>query len=192
MDDDALIMQQLQRGQVDLFETLVLRYRLALVRVAASKLGDATLAEDVAQETLLAVYAARDSYDPQFSFRTWLWTILLNRCRRHLARDTHRRREVTASALKDWGGAAPEPVSFDTGLERLLAAERLTELHALLATLPEPQADALRLRFFGGLKFQEIADAMDCSLGGAKLRVRNGLLALAAALRGAEVADHDM
>ena len=37
------------------------------------------------------------------------------------------------------------------------------------------QADAIRLRFFGGLKFQEIADAMDCSLSTAKNRVRWGL-----------------
>lgn len=190
--DDARIMQQLQLGQVELFETLVLRYRHSLVRVAASKLGDATLAEDVAQETLLAVYAARNSYDPRFSFRTWLWTILLNGCRRHLKRDAHRRREVPVSTLVHAGQSAPEPVSLETGLERLLAAEQQAELHALLAALPEVQADALRLRFFGGLKFQEIADAMDCSLGGAKLRVRNGLLALAAALRGAEVADHDV
>jgi RNA polymerase sigma-70 factor (ECF subfamily) len=37
------------------------------------------------------------------------------------------------------------------------------------------QADALRLRFFGGLKFEEIAGAMQCSLSTAKNRVRWGL-----------------
>ena len=41
---------------------------------------------------------------------------------------------------------------------------------------PQVQADALRLRFFGGLKFQEIAAAMDCSLTTAKTRVKQGLL----------------
>jgi sigma-70-like protein len=45
--------------------------------------------------------------------------------------------------------------------------------------LPTAQADALRLRFFGGLKFEEIADAMQCSLGTAKNRVRWGLMRLA-------------
>lgn len=195
MDDDARIMRQVQRGQVDLFETLVLRYRRPLVRVAASKLGDGALAEDIVQETLLAVYAARDSYDPQFSFRTWLWTILLNRCRRHLTRDTYRRRETPLSTvMRTSTEPIPEPASAasETGLERILAAERNEQLHAMLAEMPEPQADALRLRFFGGLKYQEIAEAMECSLGGAKLRVRNGLMSLAALLRGEEVSDHDL
>jgi RNA polymerase sigma-70 factor (ECF subfamily) len=191
VDDDAQMMQDVQNGQAGLFETLVLRYRGPLVRVAASKLGDRTWAEDVVQETLLAVYTARHTYDPQFSFRTWLWTILLNRCRRHVLRDGGRRREIPLSSLAPAEGAV-EPASFDTGLERMLAAERQEQLHVYLAALPEPQADALRLRFFGGLKFQEIADAMECSLGGAKLRVRSGLMALAALLRGAEVPDHDL
>ena len=61
---------------------------------------------------------------------------------------------------------------------RLLAKEQSEELESLLARLPEAQADALRLRFFGELKFQEIADAMGCSLATAKNRVRWGLTAL--------------
>ena len=45
--------------------------------------------------------------------------------------------------------------------------------------LSEPQADALRLRFFAGLTFPEIAAAMDCSLSTAKNRVKWGLMKLA-------------
>ena len=44
--------------------------------------------------------------------------------------------------------------------------------------LPQMQADALRLRFFGGLTFPEIAVAMGCSEAGAKHRVKHGLLKL--------------
>jgi len=57
--------------------------------------------------------------------------------------------------------------------------ERSQLLDSLLAKLPEGQADALRLRFFGGLKFQEIAEAMGCSLSTAKNRVRWGLTKMA-------------
>lgn len=53
--------------------------------------------------------------------------------------------------------------------------ERGELLEQLLTELSEPQADALRLRFYGGLKFQEIADAMGCSLSSVKNRVRWGL-----------------
>ena len=64
-------------------------------------------------------------------------------------------------------------------LDQLLWTERQEQLRDALDRLPEVQADALRLRFFGGLKFEEIAAAMECSLNGAKMRVKHGLLKLA-------------
>jgi RNA polymerase sigma-70 factor (ECF subfamily) len=68
-------------------------------------------------------------------------------------------------------------------VDALLASESRGNLHALLARLPPIQADAVRLRFFGGLKFQEIAGAMDCSLTTAKMRVKQGLLQMSAWLQ---------
>ena len=136
------------------------------------------------QEAFLAVFAARHTYNPEFSFRTWLWTILLNVCRRQLRRRQRRPQEVAHSALNAAGPLPfPEPADDQTGLTHALLAERREQMAALLDDLPEVQADALRLRFYGGLKFEEIAEAMNCSLGGAKLRVRNGLLALSKRLR---------
>lgn len=68
----------------------------------------------------------------------------------------------------------------------LLEKERAELLEKSLERLPEPEADALRLRFFGDLKFQEIADTMQCSLGTAKNRVRKGLVRLARIVTDAE------
>lgn len=182
--DDTRLMQAVQQGRFEFFEELVQRYRPALLRAASSKLGDAAWAEDAVQEAFLAVFAARHTYKPEFSFRTWLWTILLNVCRRQLRQRRHRPGEIVRSALDTAGGATfPEPADFDTGLSHALWTERREQVAALLNELPEVQADALRLRFYGDLKYEEIAAAMDCSLGGAKLRVKNGLLALAKLLR---------
>ena len=74
-------------------------------------------------------------------------------------------------ASVDRGGPLP--------LARLLDQERSVLLEMFLARLSTVQADALRLRFFGGLKFPEIAVAMNCSLPTAKNRVRWGLMRLA-------------
>lgn len=184
--DDATLMQAVQKGDLEPFDLLVSRYRLPLLRVAQSKLGDAAWAEDVIQETFLAVYAARHTYDPEFAFRTWLWTILLNLCRRHLRRRSRRPRQVPNSQISAPNAdptPLPEPVEWETGLSRLLQKERREHLSELLNDLPEVQGDALRLRFFGGLKFAEIAAAMNSSVSGAKRRVRNGLFALAERMR---------
>lgn len=179
--DDLEIMRRVQSGQVDAFDLLVRRYRGPLINVAWSKLGDAAWAEDVVQETLLAAFAARNTYNAQFSFRTWLWTILLNLCRRQWQRRETRPREHSLS-----GSTAErfrEPPGHDSPLTQALQVERREQVHRLLARLPESQADALRLRFFGELQFAEIAEAMGSSVSGAKQRVRLGLAALSEQLR---------
>ncbi|RPI89899.1 MAG: RNA polymerase sigma factor [Planctomycetaceae bacterium] len=176
-DDDVAIMRRVQAGEVDLFERLVVRYRPVLLRVAGSKLGNESWAEDVVQETFLAAFVARHTYRPQFAFRTWLWTILLNLCRKQWQRQARRPASVSLS------GAAtadqPALVSFDSGLSVLLQAERQAKVHGLLHQLDEPLADALRLRFFGELSYEEIAVTMRSSVSGAKQRVRRGLDRLA-------------
>lgn len=181
---DQELMRRIQAGEPGLFAEIVRRYQGALLRVARSRLGRPDWAEDAVQETFLAAYKGRDTYRDAYSFRTWLWTILLNQCRRSA---TVRARQPRVSC---WTDEAPgvAPASLDQArsadraeqpLERVLARERTERLEASLAALPGAQADALRLRFFGGLKFEEIAAAMQCSLGTAKNRVRFGLIRLA-------------
>jgi RNA polymerase sigma-70 factor, ECF subfamily len=183
---DAELMQRVQAGEAGCFDHLVRRYRRALLRAACNKLGDPQWAEDVVQETFLAAFASRHTFDPRFSFRTWVWTILLNLCRRQWKRRESRPREtpLVETALS---GTGADPLDLDDGLARALRTERRRQVDELLARLPAPQADALRLRFFGELPFAEIAQVMECSLSGAKVRVRNGLESLARMLRESEV-----
>lgn len=184
MDDDREIMRSVQAGEVERFDLLVRRYRGPLLNVACSKLGDTSWAEDVVQETFLAAFAARDTYRPEFSFRTWLWTILLNLCRRQWQRRQSRPHEHSlASGPPGELAGYREPTAGDSPLAQALKTERRKEVHRLLNGLPEPQADALRLRFFGELQFSEIAEAMGSSVSGAKQRVRLGLVALSERLR---------
>ena len=173
--NDGTIVAAVLAGETERFDELVARYRTPLLRLAFSRLGCSSAADDVVQETLLCAFKSLPSYDSRFSFRTWLWTILLNQCRRHY-RQRMRRQDRTTS----WETAAdPEPeglISRDAGPPAALAAKEQKELlQATMNQLPEVQADALRLRFFGGLKFHEIAEAMGCSLSTAKNRVRWGL-----------------
>lgn len=123
------------------------------------------------------------TYDSKYSFRTWLWTILLRQCSRNHARQNRKPlvhnwsncpvRPDGLPSLPHPPSEAPSPPS------QLLAKERAELLEKSLRQLPENEADALRLRFYGELKFQEIADAMQCGLSTAKNRVRNGLVKLA-------------
>jgi len=180
MLDDATIMKRICAGEYLLYDELVLRYRDRLLRFAWSKYGSMSTAEDLVQEAFLSAFAARESYKPEFAFSTWLWTIFLNLCRRHYKRELRQPREIVRSSLATTETAKiPEPSSPETPLQVALKTEQFELLALYLSELTEVQADALRLRFFGGMKFTEIALTMDCSLSAAKIRVKNGLLKLA-------------
>ncbi|HQU44406.1 MAG TPA: sigma factor-like helix-turn-helix DNA-binding protein, partial [Pirellulales bacterium] len=107
---------------------------------------------------------------------------------------TGRLRRPRVYGFDDQPAAEVEPAIYQASVERgeappwqrLLAQERSELLESLLKDLPAAQADALRLRFFAGLKFDEIAETMQCSLGTAKNRVKWGLVRLAEMVRQAE------
>jgi RNA polymerase sigma-70 factor (ECF subfamily) len=180
LESDAALAARVSAGEPDCFAELVRRYQGALARVARSRLGRADWAEDVVQETFLAAFKSCGTYDPRYSFRTWLWTILLNQCR------THYQRRQRSVPVEPWG-ELNEPAADTSSAGRsdgaplveLLAKERNEKLESVLVQLTAVQADALRLRFFGGLKFHEIAAAMQCSLNTAKQRVKFGLVRMA-------------
>ncbi|MEX2185659.1 MAG: RNA polymerase sigma factor [Pirellulales bacterium] len=191
---DAALMRCAQQGRQDAFAEIAGRYQSALVRVARGRLGREDWAEEAAQETLMAALRSRHTYDASRGFRTWLWTILLNQC------TAVRRRQTRAGRVANWtdrATGADDSVPIDhhaldpaaSPLAALLTKERAELLDRLLAQLSEPQADALRLRFFATLKFQEIADAVDCSLLTAKNRVKTGLLKLAELLNASSAHD---
>ena len=178
-DEDRELMQRIQNGETVLFERLVEKYRNSMLRFARSKLIDPVDAEDIVQEAVFAAYEARDSYNPEFAFSTWLWTILLNLSRRWRQKALREQQVISNSIERDLRpGAVPA-----IGLSNLLLEERNLHLIEQLAKLPETQADAIRLKFFGDLTFQEIANTMNCSLSGAKKRVKSGLLLLSEKLQ---------
>ncbi len=183
---DQQVLAQVVAGRSDLFAELVRRYQRALVRVARGRLGRDDWAEEVVQETFLAAFKSCRSYDERYGFRTWLWTILLNQCRAHY------QRRARGPHVEPWSAAADAGIPADgsaTPLELLLAKEQTARIEALLTQLSAAQAEALRLRFYGGLKFHEIAQVMDCSLNTAKNQVRWGLLRMADLVRAAATAD---
>ena len=107
---------------------------------------------------------------------------MLNQCRRQLKK---RGRLPSVHNWSEHSSPAGElPVTDGDGpVGTLLQEERAAQLQTMLSCLSPAQVDALRLRFFGELKFQEIADAMGCSLSSAKNRVRWGLKKMSQMLR---------
>ena len=175
---DGVLIAAALAGDESAFALLVVRYQAPLNKAAISRLGRRELAEEAVQEAFLCAHRWLSTYDSRFSFRTWLWTILLNQCSRQGKREA--RHSVGWAVPTVASEAIDKPCRRQRQpLDQLLTQETNQQVQQLLARLPEPQADALRLRFFGGLTFPEIAAAMGCSEPGAKNRVKTGLLKLA-------------
>jgi RNA polymerase sigma-70 factor, ECF subfamily len=175
---DSELLAAIQHGDDSAFAELVDRYRSRLLRFAVRSTGDIAVAEDLVQDMFAAVHSASASYDSRFAVSTWIWTILLNLCRKH------RRGQRSRDRLhQSWAASASISRSDDTAIDGLVRDDEARRLRERLALLPAPQADALRLRFFAELSFDEIAEAMNSSVSGAKARVRKGLTALSEQLR---------
>lgn len=166
---DEQLMLRAQQDEPHRFGELIRRHRTAMLNVAQQRLGNRAWAEDAVQETFLAAFKARHTFNPQYRLQTWLWTILLNQCKRLWAK------QQTSSNKESANTSLHPPTSPEAPEARLLAQERKELLQRLLQQIPTEQAAALQMRFWGGMKFQDIADSMGCTLLTAKNRVKFGL-----------------
>lgn len=166
--DEALIAQA-AAGEPSTFTRLAKRYERSLYCFCLALVGDAEMARDLAQDTLLEVWRTRQSYRPTSTFRAYLFTIARNRGRSHL-RWRSIRRFVGLDQVK---------TTVEGPASRLLAADRDRQLWASLERLPEHFRLPLVLRFVEELEYEEIAAIIGRTPSTARSRVHYGLKALA-------------
>ncbi|MHC5211488.1 MAG: RNA polymerase sigma factor [Planctomycetota bacterium] len=150
---------------------------LAFVRARMSTdLGRRITPEDVLQETLLEASRKLDSFVPQedgASFYRWLVGIA-----RHKVMEADRARQAKKRAAEI--ELDRDPARSQTSPSgHAMRAEGASRLHEALATLPERQAEAVRLRYLEGMSLAETADRLACSESAVKALVARGLAALA-------------
>src|SRR5262245_60451718 len=95
--DDAELVARARTGDPGAFEELVTRHHAACLRYAAHLLGDRTGAEDVVQDTWVRAYRSLGRYEERSQFRSWLFRILVNRCRTSFGR----RRKVPTTGITE-------------------------------------------------------------------------------------------
>lgn len=146
-----------------LFARFAPRIKTFLMRRGAS---DAT-AEELAQETMLAVWRKAERFDPsKGSAEAWIFTIA-----RNAAIDAGRRQLGLASARLELENEPPgdKPVLGDEALVAAQSADRLT---VAMRALPGDQVEVLRLAFFEDISHSEIASRLHLPLGTVKSRLR--------------------
>jgi RNA polymerase sigma factor (sigma-70 family) len=170
---DLALVRRAQAGDDHAFGQLIERNRRAVYRAAYAALGSAEEADDVAQDTFVAVYQKLRGFRGDASFRTWLlaiaWRKALDR-RRSLTRWMR----LTIHDRPDEGGpdlieqvAAPQRTQ-----EEALAAGNLERtLKQLIAALPRKLRDAILLAGSGEYSYEQIGSMLDIPVGTVKWRV---------------------
>jgi RNA polymerase sigma-70 factor (ECF subfamily) len=149
----------------DEFERLYAAEAQGLFAFLAYRTGDRALAEDLLADTFERALKARSRFDRRRgSERTWLYAIALN-----LLRDQARRAAAEARALD---AAGPPSASTADHADHL--ADR-DAIQGAMGRLPEPEREALALRFGAELTVPEVAQVLDISLTTAEGRVYRGL-----------------
>jgi RNA polymerase sigma-70 factor, ECF subfamily len=174
MTDDALA-RLAAHGDIAAFDQLVERHAAAGLRFATRMLGSREDAEDVTQDTWMRAYRALPRYEPSTPFRTWLFAILINRCRSALTARVRRERVVNADETAIRAAAA--------GSDDDRIALRL-ELQRAVDTLSTDLREAFLLKHIEQLEYAEMTEITGASVSALKMRVQRACLHLRDALQG--------
>ena len=158
---DAILVEKCINGQKDAFAKIVERYQHRVYFMSLTRMRDRHEAEDLAQETFIQAYRKLAGYDPQRSFRNWLFTICANLGKNRL-RNRARRREVhnPNPEIKPVLPHNPEHCRID--------------LMAALHKIPEKLRIPLFLKHVEGFSYNEISAVMKIGTSAAKMRVKRG------------------
>lgn len=127
-------------------------------------------AEEICQEVFLAVIKNLESFRGSSAFQTWVFRIATNKARdfrqrREAAKRGGRRLPVSLQAEDPETGMTLDPASQALGPDAtLMAAERAALLHRSLEQLGEPCREAIELRYFGELSYEEISAVLDLNI----------------------------
>ena len=167
----AIATDRDRSGFILLFNQFAPKVKSYLLRRGVSEFA----AEELAQETLLAVWRKAHQFDPnRATASAWIYTIA-----RNLRIDVLRRTGAAIDPRVDEAAAEPP-----TPEDELKTAQDVSRIRAAMRLLPPEQAEVLRLSFFEDLSHPEIADGLGLPLGTVKSRIRLATAHLRLALDG--------
>lgn len=164
---DVELMGKVGAGDIRAFEELVERHQRAVIGTVAKMLGNASDAEDIAQQVFVRIWKSAVRYEAQAKFTTWLFTItrnlVFNEVRRRQRKPTvsiDEREETTHRTVEDLQAVSPDDEMLQTEIEE--AIDRAIQ------GLPDKQRMAVVLRRYEEMPYEEIAAVLEMSIPAVK------------------------
>ncbi len=176
---EAQFIERLRAGETAAFDHLVQERSGEVYALLYRMTEDAEEARDLTQETFLRIFQSIDRFRGDADLKTWIYRIAINQARNRWRWWRRRRRDVTVS-LDAEGGRDEQPLSarlrdgsIDPEQETLLR-ERETALRTALRALGRSYREVVILRDVEGLSYEEVAAALEISIGTVKSRLSRG------------------
>jgi len=174
---DEELIAQFQRGNENAYIELVNRYRDKLINFVFGFLGDAELAEDVVQDTMLKLYEKKHYYREIAKFSTWLYTIARNQANSEF----RKRKRMKISYLSQMTKQEQDYEIKDLGpdLNKKLQNQFLEKrIRNAIQKLPEHFKPVIILRDIQELSYDTISEIVGVPLGTVKSRINRARIQL--------------
>jgi RNA polymerase sigma-70 factor, ECF subfamily len=166
--DEQVWLEQARKGDKTAFGNLVEAYQGPVYNLAYRMLNNSGEAEEAAQEVFIRAYTKLHMYDPKHKFSTWILSITSNYCI-----DLIRKRRALLLSIDEPLPAHPALQSdrIEGPEAQAVIGEREEMVQALLQTLPEDYREAVVLRYWYEMSYDEIAQVMDTTVSAIKSRL---------------------
>jgi RNA polymerase sigma-70 factor, ECF subfamily len=182
VEQDLQLVKRCLTGEDSAWEQLLREHNRKIYSLCYRFTGRTGEAEDLTQEVFIKVFQTLASYDAtQGSFSTWLNRVARNHLVDHYRRT--RKDRVTSSLEDETAGIEDKPSGQEQPMARLEARERRKLLQTALDRLSPDMREAVILRDFQDLDYDEIAQVLRVPQGTVKSRINRGRLELAKVIK---------
>lgn len=170
---DKALVERCQSGDQTAYELLVKKYQFRVARLLSRYISIETEVEDVSQEVFIKAYKAINNFRGDSQFYTWLYRIAVNTAKNHLSYKSRRKAEYGFDPQNTEESVYELSKMIDSQTpESMLAGKQMyLQLKETIKDMPDELKEAIILREFDGLSYDDIAQAMDCPIGTVRSRI---------------------
>ena len=172
MEEDFEFVRATLDGDFSAFERLVDKYHGKIYRHLRKMVSDASVAEDLLQDTFLSAYRGLQGFNRASSFSTWLFRIATNVALMYLRRERPETVEYDDRIMSELADVlTPSPEFVSTPLEILLSMEGKAKIEQAIEQLPVIYRSVVILRDVEGFSLEEVATIVGASIPAVKSRL---------------------